>query len=367
MARRKREKMHLEYKEDWEETKQHYQAWWHGEYFGRCAVWVTAPLENPPDTPLPKMPEDPVERWTDLDFIAAQMEYHLSRAFYGGEAFPHWSPGYPGTGSIATFLGCPLHLDHVTGWREPILTDDNWDIRTLHIDRQNQWWKFTLDWLNRGATESVGKSIPSIGAFGGSGDTLAAVRGTLNLLYDIADTPEKVRQADEYLMAIWFEIYDIFYDIVHEVTDGGSTCWYSLWAPGKMYAVQNDFSYMISPRMFRQVFLPVIERQTEFLDYSIYHVDGIEAFAHVPALCELPKLQTLQILPGAGKPSPLHYIETLKTVQAAGKNLHIGIPIHEVESALKMLSAKGLFIQTWASSEAEARDLIKKVENWSKV
>ena len=201
--------MPLEYKEDWEATKQRYHTWWNGEYFGRCAVWVTAPLENPPDTPLPKMPEAHVERWTDLDFVAAQMEYHLSRTFYGGEAFPHWSPGYPGTGSIATFLGCPLHLDHSTGWRDPILTDDNWDIRTLQIDRQNQWWKFTLDWLKRGATEAVGKSIPSIGAFGGSGDTLAAVRGTLNLLYDIADTPEKVRQADEYLILFSKTVYTL--------------------------------------------------------------------------------------------------------------------------------------------------------------
>jgi 5-methyltetrahydrofolate--homocysteine methyltransferase len=272
-------------------------------------------------------------------------------------------------------------LDDTTGWLEPILTDDRWDIRKLQscfgfnqegksklsFRPQNRWWKFTLDWLKRGAVEAAGKSIPSIGAFGGSGDTLASLRGTLNLLYDIADTPEKVREADEYLMEIWFQLYDTFYEIVHEASDGGTTCWYPIWAPGKMYAVQNDFSYMISPQMFREVFLPVIERQTEFLDYSIYHVDGVEAFAHVPALCELPKLQALQILPGAGKPSPLHYLETLKIAQAAEKNLHLGIPIQEVEPALKMLSAKGLFIQTSAATEAEARQLLQKVETWSKV
>jgi hypothetical protein len=122
---------------------------------------------------------------------------------------------------------------------------------------------------------------------------------------------------------------------------------------------------MISPKMFRDIFLPVIERQTRFLDHNVYHVDGIGAFAHVPALCELPRIQAIQILPGAGKPSPLHYLDTLKYVQRAGKNLHITIPSREVEPALKELSARGLFIETWCDSEAEARTLLENAKKWS--
>ena len=299
--------MSLVYKEDWDEAKQRYQAWWNGEYFGRCALWVTAPRENVPNNPPPlQKPKEPIERWTNLDYISVQIEYRLSRTFYGGEAFPHWSPGYPGTDSIATFLGCPLHLDYRTGWREPILLKDIWDVQKLKLDKQNHWWQFTVELLQRCAVESAGKSIPSIGAFGASGDTLAALRGNERLLYDMVDCPEKVREADEHLMDIWFEVYDTFYDIVCDASDGGSSCWFPLWAPSKFYAIQNDFSYMISPKMFREIFLPVIHRQTEFLDYSIYHVDGVRAFAHVPALCELPRLQAIQILPGAGKPTPLN-------------------------------------------------------------
>ena len=359
--------MSLVYKEDWNETQKRYQAWGNGEYFGRCALWVTAPRGNPPDNPPPQTPGSAIERWTNLDYLSALNEYNHSRIFYGAEAFPIWSPGYPGSSSIATFLGCPLHLDYQTGWHEPILIDDDWDVRKLKIDKQNRWWQFTLELLKSSTVEAAGKSIPSIGAFGGCGDTLAALRGTERLLYDVVDCPEKVHEADEYLMEMWFEVYDTFYDLVRDTSDAGSTAWFPLWAPGKFYPTQNDFSYMISPKMFRELFLSVIQRQTEFLNYSVYHVDGVEAFAHVPALCELPQLQALQILPGAGKPSPLHYAETLKTVQTAGKNLHITIPIEEVETALEMLSAKGLFIHTNAATEVEARDLIKKMNTWSHI
>ena len=117
--------------------------------------------------------------------------------------------------------------------------------------------------------------------------------------------------------------------------------------------------------MFREIFLPVIRRQTEFLDHSVYHVDGVNAFRHVDALCELPHLQALQILPGAGKPSPLYYLDTLKKVQRAGKNLHITLPPDEVEAALSQLSAKDCSSNTWAESEDAARRLLHMAERWS--
>jgi len=361
-------KMSLIYKDDWEETKERYRMWWHGEYFGRCGLWVSAPRSKKLfDLPPVPQAKDPVDYWTNIGLMVLRNEHHFNNTFFGGEAFPIWSPGYPGVSSITSFMGYPPTLDYQTGWRDPIMIDEDWDIRRLKVDKQNEWWKFTIDWLERAASECMGKGIPSIGAFGGCGDTLAAIRGTMNLLYDVIDCPDKVKDADEYLMQMWFDVYDSFYNIICEACDQGSTSWFNLWAPGKFYPSQNDFSYMISPRMFRDIFLSILESQTRFLDYSVYHVDGIGAFAHVPALCELPGLQAIQILPGAGKPSPLYYSDVLKTVQSAGKNLHISIPISEVEAALEMLSARVLFIETWASSEDEAKELLRKTEKWSKV
>ena len=165
-------------------------------------------------------------------------------------------------------------------------------------------------------------------------------------------------------MDLWIKVYDRFYEIIRDSAQG-STCWFNLWSPGKFYASQNDFSYMISTEMFEKLFIPTIRKQTDFLDHSVFHVDGIGAFNHVGVLCELANLQAFQILPGAGKPSPLHYMDVLKQVQAAGKNLHISIPASEVETALSELSAQGLFIATSCKTEQEARDLLAKAEKWS--
>ncbi|MHB9022768.1 MAG: uroporphyrinogen decarboxylase/cobalamine-independent methonine synthase family protein [Armatimonadota bacterium] len=358
--------MQLAYKPDWEEAQERYRAWWAGEVLDRCAISVIAPRDTVPDVPLPPLPATPFERWTDLNYAAAVNDYHMRRTFYGGEGFPVWTVGYPGHTAIPAFLGCPTELDFATGWWHPIVTGDGLDdVLHLRIDPEGAWWQFTLKALERAVRESEGRCIPSIGAFGGCGDTLAALRGTDRLLFDVLDRPDEVIAAEQYLMKMWCEVYEAFYQIVREVSDG-STCWFGLWSPGKTYAAQNDFSYMISPKMFSELFLPVIERQARYLDHTVYHVDGIGAFAHVPALCELPRLQALQILPGAGKPSPLHYLDTLKYVQRAGKNLHITVAPEEVETALRELSPKGLFLSTWCHSEEDARSLLRNVTRWSR-
>ena len=58
-------------------------------------------------------------------------------------------------------------------------------------------------------------------------------------------------------------------------------------------------------------------------------------------------------------------MKRLKKVQAAGKNLHVTIAPEEVEQDLSMLSARGLFIQTWTKTQAQAEELLEQAERWS--
>lgn len=356
--------MSLLYKPDWEEAKERWRAWWAGETLGRCAIAVIAPKDSRQKQEPPPAPDDPVQRWTDLEYIAELNEFRHSNAFYGGEAFPVWHGGYPGHTSIPTWLGSPIILDARTGWHEPMLTGADWELEDIRPDKNHRYYRFQINLLKTAVGASKGKSIPGVGAFGGCGDTLAAIRGTWRLLTDVVDRSELIRQTELHLMDIWIEVYQTFYDIVSPSAEG-STCWFELWSPGKFYASHCDFSYMISPQMFAEIFVPAIERQLEFLDHAVHHVDGVGAFAHVPILCELSRLQAIQILPGAGKPSPLHYLKVLKYVQAHGKNLHITIPLQEVEAALTELSARGLFINTRCETEAEAGRLLANAEKWS--
>ena len=347
----------LLYKPDWAEAKQRLTAWWRGEKTDRCLLQISAPRDNA--AALGPAPEAKTieERWCDLDYLTARIEHKHRRTFYGAESIPCWDAGFPGHVSLPTFYGCPFKLDWRTGWHQPILTGEELDLSGLKVDRAGRWWRFGDEMLDYARKASAGRSIPSMCAIYGGGDTLAALRGTERVLFDLMDRPAAVRDAELKLMDDWCEVFS------HQVglltKDGGQyVSWFGLWAPGRCYPMQCDVSFGISPKSFRECFVPALRKQAEFLDHALYHLDGTGAFPLLEELLRIERINAIQVYPGTGKPSPLHYIDVLRKVQRAGKGLHISISAEEVEPALDLLSSRGLCIDTQARTEKEARALI---------
>jgi len=354
-------------KQDWECCKERYLAWWAHEDFGRAGVWVTAPVNEDSGTPCPECPEDVEVRWTDRDFVRQRMDYALAHTYYGGEAFPIWNAGYPGWDSLPVFYGCTVTLDAETGWHHPFMDKgslEDYDPKAVRIHADNAWYRMSKAFRAFAMEQCAGRAVVSTGAFGGCGDTLGSMRSTERLLHDVLDTPDAVLAFEMRLMALWCEYFDERC-ADFQALGQGTAGWFQLWSPGKFYASQCDFAYMVSPDVFERCFLPAIEMQTRFLDHTVHHVDGIGHFAHVDALCSLPRLQAVQILPGTGKPSPLAFPETLLKVQRAKKNLHISISPEEIKPALAMLSSRGLMLETWANSREQAEDILRYVEKHS--
>ena len=350
----------LEYKPDWEEARQRWTAWWRGEKLDRAVLTVYAPRDGAAGIEPPPRPPTALARWTDLDYLDAQNLHTWRTTFYGAEAFPMWCPGYPGHVGMPTFYGCPIELDWDTGWTRPILTEERLDVSGLKLDREGIFWRFGLDVHRRAKASSLGKAIPGMCAIGGGGDTLGGLRGSERLMIDLMDQPKAVLDAEIRLMHDWFEVYRLYADMLRTGEDWFGT-WFPVWAPGTYYTPHCDVAFGISPRSFRECFLPATKMQVEYLDYSIFHVDGVGMFPFVDDICRLEALDGLQIGPGAGKPSALHYMDVLKKVQRAGKRLQIYLEPAEVPRALELLSSRGLCIYTPCESEAHARKLIEQV------
>jgi len=363
--------MELLYKPDWEQYKENMNAWWAHEDFGRCAISVTARKAGAGDEAPPPLPVKTEDRWIDFDYLYELYEYRMKRTFFGGEAIPVWDAGSSQFMYHPAFLGSPIDMTEITCWVQPMiqkgeLTD--YDCNDFVIRPDNPWWNFSLKAHRWAADAAKGKAIPCIQTLGGVADSLAGMRYTRELLYDVMDCPEYVREFDHYLTRQWIEVHSAFYDIIKDGAEG-STTWphFHVWAPGRYYITMCDFSYMISPKMFQELFLPNLAMQIDYLDYSIHHLDGVGAFQHADAILDIPKLGAMQVLPGDGKPSALHYMDVLRKVQNAGKNLYIGLPPEEVKDALETLSSRGLFISTHCDTEEEAKDLLKMAERLSKV
>ena len=362
--------MELKYKPDIEQTLKRHEMWWNREDFGRCAISINAPNDNPPKNPPPELPSKVDDRWLDFDYIKESAEHRLSSHSFLADSLPVWHGGYPGHEIISAFLGCDVTFSEHTGWIHPIIADGSLsdynpnDI--VKIDPNNHWWQHSQKFHKFMNECAAGNSFPATPAFSSVGDILADMRTSNNLLFDLLESPEMVKKFEDKIVTLWTEVFDHYYDLHKDYSFGGNVPWLGVWAPGKCYIPQNDFSIMISTQMFEEIFFDALTRKINFLDYSIYHLDGVDAFRHTDLLCSIEKLNGIQVLPGAGKPSPLHYMEVLKKVQSAGKNLHISISPDEVKFALDSLSSKGLFIETWIQTEAEGAELLQLVEKYSR-
>ena len=136
-----------------------------------------------------------------------------------------------------------------------------------------------------------------------------------------------------------------------------------VWLPGKSYPVQNDFSCLVSSGMYREFFLEELLSEVKYLDYSIYHLDGVEALQHLDLLLEIPELNAVQWVSGARfeKEGISRWVPLYRKIQAKKKSIVVYPKTAEIPLVLKSLKPEGLLIQVGCASEDEARAVMAQL------
>jgi hypothetical protein len=140
-----------------------------------------------------------------------------------------------------------------------------------------------------------------------------------------------------------------------------------IWSELPVTDLQSDFSTMISSEMFDTYFFPFIAKQTEMVQRTIYHLDGPGALKHLDSLLDLPHLDGIQWVPGAGTKPAVEWISMLKRIQETGKLVYIYCSKSHVRRLLEDLNPEGLMLVVDdCSSVDDAQKLLQDVEVWSK-
>ena len=289
------------YRQDLDEVRTRLRLWWHGEDIGRPVMKITAPGEKPVEM-IDEMPRP--AQW-QTDYSTSDFDYRVflarqacNQTYYIGEAVPWVSPDL-GPGCLSLYLGCEAKEEKDTVWFEPFL--EGTEEARFPYNPDNFYWCFTLQLTEAIQRIGRGKFLLHFPDLIEGLDTLAAMRGTEELLMDMISKPDWVHACLREITDRYFHYYDVLYDRIRD-EQGGSCFW--IWAPGRMSKLQCDFSAMIGPDMFRDFMGPVLREMTERLSYSMYHWDGPGALPHLDCLLELPQLDMIQWVPGAGAELP---------------------------------------------------------------
>jgi len=361
----------VEYKPDWEKARARYEAFWNDEELERCLLWVISYRSRSQRSLLlhnPHMPnyqievtrdEELLRRWTDFDFLLSYHQEVFSCLYYAAEALPvFWINLGPGV--MAAFLGSDPEFRKDTVWFHPSLGS----LQNLapKFNPENRWWKLTISLTAQAAKAGAGRFFVGVTDLGGAGDILAHLRGPGELCIDLMEQKEKIKEIECTIMDMWIACYEELYQLI--VQRGSLVShWLGTWAPGKHYPIQCDFSAMISPKMFQEVFVPSLCKQARYLDYPIYHLDGPGAIKHLPILLSIEEIKAIQWVPGDGAPRILNWIPLLQRIQASGRKVITYASPEEALEAIRYLepSKTMFFIDQPLNSIEEAEGFIQSM------
>jgi 5-methyltetrahydrofolate--homocysteine methyltransferase len=341
---------------EWESIRQNYTAWWRGEL---DRPLVNASAADPEVWKLSSFLTNWPQDLSDDELVSAMEEKFSHWRFYG-DAFPHFFINY-GPGTAAAFAGAGLRTAPDTVWFEPAPHSRLADIR-IALDRKNIWWRRVRHVTDVLARRMGGRIQISIADIGGNLDILASLRGTDELLMDVIEHPAEARRCCREITRMWLEVFGELNALIQPHC-AGCVPWAPTWAPGPTYMLQSDFSYMISPTMFKEFVLPDLKACCDHLDYSFYHLDGIGELPHLDQLLSIPNLHGIQWIPGAGKPPPSEWPEVLDRIRSAGKLVQVYATPEEARKIVRRHGGKGFYFALSGAdiTDASARRLVEEI------
>jgi maleate cis-trans isomerase len=118
--------------------------------------------------------------------------------------------------------------------------------------------------------------------------------------------------------------------------------------------------------MFREFVAPALSAQCEWLDFSLFHLDGTQCIGHLDALLEIEALDAIEWTPQAGiEPggSP-RWFEMYRRILNAGKSVQVMASAEDVIPVLEAIGGKGVYIVAPYRDEQHAEEIAAKAASY---
>ncbi|MBO4392394.1 MAG: trimethylamine corrinoid protein 2 [Clostridia bacterium] len=345
---------------DEEKLSKRWLEFWNRENEDRPLLATAAGKENAHRPPVPTGPKDVKDRWLDTEFQVKCARYGAENTVFLGEAFPIYSPNL-GPDFLGAVCGCDLKFSPSTSWAEPCIEDYE-SFPDIVFDEKNPWWQKMVEMTKAALDDANGDYIVGITDIHPGADAVVSLRGADVAAMDLYLEPE------EFKKRVW-QIFDVFKEVTGRLNgiitekQKGSSNWMYLYHPEKLWYVTScDFSYMISSEHYKEFILPELIAEAEWLPATVYHLDGVGSLTHLDTLLELDRINGIQWVPGEGKPPAREWIEVLKKIQRAGKNIVMSCYANDIIPLCEALDPRGVSLTFGGLDRDSADSLIKEAE-----
>ncbi len=359
--------MELDFKPDLNEARALWRSFWDGTN-SRPHVCSIAP--RPDRTPVTRPNPYAMAFHDPKEVIDRALEWAATHTFVA-ETVPWYEISF-GPDHLAVLLGAELMAPESGGettWARPVVED--WESFPIRFDERGQWWRRTVECIRAFRRRCEGKLLLSVPPLHSGLDGLAALRGTENLMIDLALEPEKVERALRQLEAATDQVRALFHWELG-LEEGGYVNRYGMYSEEPMAVLQCDSSCMIGPQAFAAMVAPDLRHESSVLSRAVYHLDGPGAVQHLDAVCAIERIHGVQWKPTAPEESANNEsLRLYRRIRAAGKSVVVMAKDSEtIRRVAGELLDRGAhynsFHQSVVRSADEAHDLIAFLDRVSR-
>ncbi len=354
------------WKSNWRETQDRFARWWRREGL-LVGMWGSPPARGAPREAVPPAPRPASlrDQYCDAEYRATENHRYLAGNAFPAEIIPLAATDI-GPGSLALFCGSEPGFAPDTVWFHSCIEHEAEPERLppLRFDPAHPWWQVTEALIRANVARARGKYLVGCPDLIENLDTLSSLRGGQTVCLDLIERPAWVHAKLAEINQVWFEAYQRIYDLTR--TEDGWSAFGAFYAvgPGKTAKLQNDISAMLSPAMFREFVVPSLSAQCEWLDCSLYHLDGTQAVCHLDALLGIEALDAIEWTPQAGIEGGGHrrWYDLYRRILAGGKCVQVvSIEPAEVLPLLDAIGRNGVYLLVHFRHEDEVHELLKEI------
>lgn len=347
---------------DWEMRIARQDACWEREIIDRPVVAITVP-KNPPECALPAERSYPSlrDQWLDTDRVVESAVAAVRNTEYLGDALPLAWPNL-GPEVFSAFFGCEMEFGETTTWAIPCI--HSWaDAKKFRFSKENVYWRKLEEMTDALLDAGQGLFYTGLSDIHTGGDAIAAFRDPQQLNMDLLLYPNEVRELLAYVNAVFAEVCEYYFAKL-AARRQAITTWPGIVSSKRWLVPSNDFSCMISNAMFDEFFLPGIRQECRQLEASVYHLDGPAALRHLDSILEIPELNMLQWIYGAGNGRASDWIPVYQRCQNARKGIQLFTEPDELPVIMENLRPEGVWMSVTVLDCDSAEAVLKTVAKW---
>ncbi len=344
--------------ERWSRIKNDSMDWWQNK-LDRPLIFATTPTSSSEEPELKRNISQALFADTNIsaEQFAKRAVYELSHTNFHADSYPFLNMAFSGPGVLGAYMGGKLTCNDGRIWFHPM--DDIPSIEKLNLkfDEDNFWFRRTVDIIKKVKEYSDGNVVIGFPDFGGILDVLSTFFPSESLFYEMADNEDEVIRLIGQIEKAWFAAYDCLFEEFSDLK--GYSSWSSTYCDTKTYIHQCDFAYMIGGGHFDKFVLPTLKNEFNFVDNSIYHLDGKGQIIHLDKLIACEKLHCIQWVPGDGNGPPSDYPELISKILDSGKAYHTWANKPQLLDIKKNNGLKGVYVNYTVSENEDIENSLK--------